>query len=65
MISREDVDIEVAPREDPGNPAVRLTHKETGLQAESREHATQVANFDAALAELEQRVAEHLANPSS
>ena len=70
MIDRADVDVEVWWNDD--NPsdrfAVRLTHKETGLQAESREHNSQVANYDAAIDELERRLAElnpqRFANPS-
>jgi protein subunit release factor A len=37
---------------------VRLTHKPTGIVVESREHGSQVANREAALRELERRVAE-------
>jgi protein subunit release factor A len=69
VIGREDVDVEVWwSDDDPSDrSAVRLTHKETGLQAESREHNSQVANYDAALSELERRLAEldpqRFANP--
>jgi protein subunit release factor A len=38
--------------------AVRLTHKPTGIVVECREHASQIANRDAAAEELERRVAE-------
>jgi protein subunit release factor A len=37
---------------------VRLTHRPTGIVVECREHESQVANREAALAELDRRVAE-------
>jgi protein subunit release factor A len=60
VIDRDDVEIEVGwsdDRSDPYRAAIRLTHKETGLMAESRKQATQNANFDTAMAELERKVA--------
>jgi protein subunit release factor A len=38
--------------------AVRLTHTPTGIAVECGEHPSQVANRDAAMAELERRVAD-------
>jgi protein subunit release factor B len=59
VISRDDVDVEVWWGDDPADrSAIRLTHKKTGLVAESREHNSQVANYDAALADLERQLAE-------
>jgi protein subunit release factor A len=38
--------------------AVRLTHKPTGIVVECRDHVSQVANREAAMTELERRVAD-------
>ena len=44
--------------------AVRLTHKPTGITVESWDHDTQIANYDAAMSELERRVGAVEASPS-
>jgi protein subunit release factor A len=67
VLGRDDVEVEVAAWSGDLSDlpaAVRLTHKETGLQAESHEHATQVANYDSALAQLERLLEEHLPGSS-
>jgi protein subunit release factor B len=60
MVDREDVDVEVwwNPEDTSDRSAVRLTHKETGVQAESGEHDSQIANYNAALADIERQLAE-------
>jgi protein subunit release factor A len=64
VISRDDVEVKVAAwtrhPQGPEDWAVFLTHKETGLTAECAEYESQIANYDAALAELERRLADHL-----
>lgn len=58
MIDKSEIDVQVY-RDDTTetvDSAVRLTHKPTGITVESLEHDTQIANYDAAMSELERRV---------
>ena len=59
MLNADDVQIEVfrEPVAVQTNAAVRLTHKPTGIVVECDDHGSQVANRDAAMRELERRVA--------
>jgi protein subunit release factor A len=58
VIERDDIDVLVHRSDDPAaiNVAVRLTHKATGISVESWDRDSQIANYDAALAELERRL---------
>lgn len=62
MIDKNDLEVLVWRSDDPDRVMqelwVKLTHKPTGISAESREHPTQPQNYAAALAELERKVAE-------
>lgn len=58
MLDENDVDVKVWWGEDESDrAAVMLTHKPTGITVESREQETQIANYEAAMAELERKVA--------
>ena len=58
-IDKSEIDVQVHRDEDSEavDSAVRLTHKPTGITAESWEQGTQIANYEAAMAELERKVA--------
>lgn len=43
--------------DDSDRTSVRLIHTPTGIESKCDEHDTQIANYDAALAELEQKIA--------
>jgi hypothetical protein len=64
VIDKDDIDVKVHRDEDSEavDSAVLLTHKPTGITVESWEHDTQVANYEAAIAELERRVTMSLAH---
>ena len=59
MLNADDVQIEVfrEPVAVQTNASVRLTHKPTGIVVECDDQGSQVANRDAAMRELERRVA--------
>jgi hypothetical protein len=58
---REDIEVELEWSDDPDErkrAPVRLTHKTTGLTAESSHQDSQIANYNTALAELERLLAD-------
>jgi protein subunit release factor A len=65
VIDKNDIDVKVY-RDDTEqiDSAVRPTHKPTGITVESWDHKTQVANYEAAMSELERRVGAADASPS-
>jgi protein subunit release factor A len=59
LIPKSELDVEVWRGEGAEDrPAVRLTHKPTGLTAEAGDGRTQVENYDAALYDLERQLLE-------